>query len=411
MRVDVPESGPGEAHAPTSTAGVLPFQDLAKAAAAGWIAAPSFDDSQLQPASVDLRLGEVAYRLRCSFLPDRGSTVAQKLDAFAIDEIALGEGALLERNAPYLIPLQEELSLPEHVRGKANPKSSAGRVDIFTRVLTDRHARFDEIPPGYEGGLYLEIAPRSFMVRVKTGLSLNQLRLIIGDPGQSRCPDSSLSELQLAAETKILYLDGKAVPPSDLSLSEGLFMSVDLRGGDDGLLGFRARTNSRPIDLSSVAEYAWQDYWEPLVPETGDRLILEPEAFYLLLSRESVVIPPDLAGEMAAYDPTAGELRTHYAGFFDPGFGFRSGSKTEQGSRATLEVRARDVPFAVEHGQPISKLVFERLVKPAAMLYGAEIGSSYQGQRVTLSKHFSSQGEVGQQLALAGAARVPRAGH
>lgn len=385
--------------------GILPFQYLDDAVLEGWIQATDFSKSQLQPASIDLRLGERAFRLKCSFLPDRNSRVEKKLDAFVVDELDLTAGAVLEKNRPYLIPLVEELSLPEHVRGRTNPKSSAGRVDIFARVITDRNARFDDVPPGYSGRLYLEVVPRSFLVKVQQGLSLNQLRLVIGDPGDSRCADADLLDRQSASGAQLLFINNRAVPAHDLTTSEGLFLSVDLAGGDDGLVGFRARKNSEPIDLSSIAHYAWQQFWEPMLPDESQRLILEPEEFYLLLSRESVVVPRDLAAEMAAYDPTAGELRTHYAGFFDPGFGERSEDHSGSGSRATLEVRARDVAFAIEHGQPICKLVFERLLETTELAYGAGIGSSYQGQRVTLSKHFESQGPSGQ-LALPGAARA-----
>jgi dCTP deaminase len=385
--------------------GILPFQALADARNDGWFASEGFRDEQLQPASIDLRLGATAYRLRCSFLPDRGSTVDQKLSAFALDEVDLTEGAILERNRPYLIPLKEELALPDHVRGKANPKSSAGRVDIFTRVLTDNNARFDEIGPGYHGRLYLEVVPRSFMVKAREDLSLNQLRLMAGDHGSARVSDSELLERQMDAKAALLFLDGTPIAAHDLALAEGLFLSLDLQGNAEGYVGFRARRNSRFLDLSAVGKYSWEDFWEPVKPESGARLVLEPEEFYLLLSRESVAVPPDLAAEMAAYDPSAGEFRTHYAGFFDPGFG--SGHVAgAAGSRATLEIRARDVPFMIEHGQPVCRLVFETLLAETELLYGKDIGSSYQGQQVTLSKHFTAQGPTGQ-LVLPDAARTP----
>lgn len=391
----------------TADRGVLPFQCLHDAVRDGWIRSPDFSEGQLQPASVDLRLGARAYRLKCSFLPDRSSAVEDKLEAFALDEIDLTQGAVLEKNRPYLIPLLEEISVPEEVRGRANPKSSVGRVDLFARVITDRNARFDDVPPGYKGRLYLEIVPRSFLVRVQSGLSVNQLRLIKGDPGEARCRDSDLIRRQMNEATALLFVDGKRVSAHDLMLSEGLFLGVGLQGGDDGLVGFRARKNSEPIDLSAIGRYRWEEFWEPIAPDSTGRLVLEPEEFYLLLSRESVVVPEDLAAEMAAYDPTAGELRTHYAGFFDPGFGQRVAKDDLRGSRATLEVRARDVAFAIEDGQPICKLVFEELLEKTELLYGTDIGSSYQRQRVTLSKHFLSQGPEGQ-LALPEAARARR---
>jgi len=283
------------------------------------------------------------------------------------------------------VPLIEELALPEDVRAKANPKSSTGRLDVFTRVLTDRHHRFDEIRPGYRGKLYLEVVPRSFAIQVQSGLSLNQLRLARGDV---RLADEDIRALQ--DEFPLLYLDSHALRESELALAEGLFLSVDLSGPGDRIVGYRAKKNSLPIDLSRIRAYRWTDYWDPVFPEAGGRIVLEPEIFYLLLSAEGVCIPPQIAAEMMAYDPTAGELRTHYAGFFDPGFGYDPvGGR--HGSRAALEVRARDVSFMVEHRQPVCKLALERMAAPAERLYGASLGSNYQGQVTMLSKHFEEQ--------------------
>jgi dCTP deaminase len=268
------------------------------------------------------------------------------------------------------------------VRAKANPKSSTGRLDVFTRVLTDRSRRFDEIAAGYAGKLYLEVVPRTFAIRVRTGLALNQVRLISRD---GRLADSEL--VALHAETPLLYLDSAPVGPAEISLADGLFLSLDVSGSADSIVGYRAKKNSLPIDLTGGAALRWQDFWEPVHPESGRRIVLEPEVFYLLLSAEGVSIPPCYAAEMLAYDPTAGELRTHYAGFFDPGFGYSS-DDSARGSRAALEVRARDVSFMVEHRQPVCKLSFERMAEEPDVLYGADVGSSYQGQRTMLSKHF-----------------------
>lgn len=312
---------------------------------------------------------------------------------YVLEPFSIEDGYILERNCAYLIPLAEELVLPEQVRAKANPKSSTGRLDIFTRVITNNNARFDEVAPGYHGPLFLEIIPRSFLVRVKSGLSLNQLRLMTGDPGEARCSDRELSAMHL--ERPLLLVDDRRVEPLDLDLAEGLFMSLDLTPDEHGHVGYRARRNSSVVDLSRTAHYAWDEFWEPISPAGDRKVILEPEEFYLLLSCESVSIPPSLAAEMTAYDPTAGELRTHYAGFFDPGFGYRE-EGWPSGSRATLEVRARDVAFVVEHGQRVCKLVFERLLEDTQLLYGAGIGSTYQNQKLTLSKHFVSQGPRGQ---------------
>jgi dCTP deaminase len=366
-------------------AGVLPSQLLREAVAREWLQAGPWriPPESIQPASVDLRLGEHGWALRCSFLPDSQSAVEEKFEGLAFEQIDLRDGATLERDRPYLVPLVEQLDLPADVRAKANPKSSTGRLDVFTRVITDRTHRFDEIAAGYRGKLYLEIVPRSFAIRVKTGLSLNQVRLI--------CGEARLSDAELVALNRrrpLLYVDSQPLDQSELSLADGLFLSLDVSGPSEGVVGYRARRNSLPIDLTQGRTLSWGDYWEPVHPERGGRIVLDPEVFYLLLSSEEVSIPPSYAAEMLAYDPTAGELRTHYAGFFDPGFGYWS-DHANHGSRAALEVRARDVSFMVEHGQPVCKLAFERMIEEPDVLYGEDVGSSYQGQQTMLSKHFT----------------------
>jgi dCTP deaminase len=378
-------AGRGVGGAPTP--GVLPSQRLREAIAEQWLVAGPWriPEESVQPASVDLRLGEHAWALRCSFLPDSDSTVEQKIEGIAFERIDLRDGATLERDRPYLVPLIEELRLPDAVSAKANPKSSTGRLDVFTRVLTDRNHRFDEIAGGYRGKLYLEVVPRTFAIRVKTGLALNQVRLM---SGEARLDDEAL--LELHASSPLLYRDSRPLAASELSLADGLFLSLDVSGAAESIVGYRAKKNSLPIDLTQVGALRWRDYWEPVHPERGGRIVLEPEVFYLLLSAEGVSIPPSHAAEMLAYDPTAGELRTHYAGFFDPGFGFHR-DDTAPGSRAALEVRARDVSFMVEHRQPVCKLAFERMCEPPDVLYGKDIGSNYQGQLTMLSKHFAEQ--------------------
>ena len=385
---------------------VLTSQDLRTARDHGWIkggesAAGNFTvpDELIQPASIDLRLGEVAWPLRCSFLPDSESSVEEKLrdlspnDVFG--EVPLSSGAVLERDRPYLVPLIEELHLPENVRAKANPKSSTGRLDVFTRVITDKNHRFDEVRHGYRGKLYLEVVPRSFAIKVTAGLSLNQLRLVQGD---ARLSDTEIYELH--DEFPLLYEGKHPLKASQLSVSNGLFLSLDLEAGVEGerVVGYRAKKNSHPIDLGSRGNRA-ADYWEPVHAEEGNRIVLEPEIFYLLISAERVCIPPEYAAEMMAYDPTAGELRTHYAGFFDPGFGWDPAGH-RFGSRAALEVRARDVPFMIEHRQPVCKLAFEHTREEPDVLYGSELGSNYQGQETMLSKHFGDQTAGLQQMQL-----------
>ena len=369
---------------PDGASGVLPSQLLERAVAAGVIDGGDYKipAGSIQPASVDLRLGEVAYRIRCSFLPGRES-VERKVKGYVLDELDLRrDGAVLETNRPYLIPLIEQVSLPPGVRGRTNPKSSTGRLDVFTRVITDESQSFDEIADGYEGRLYLEVVPLSFTVRVRQGLALNQLRLLTG---RTRLSDEELRARH--RESPVLYRDGRPCADPALGAGDGLLLGLDLRDGPDGRVGYRAKAYAPLLEMGLVDAHRAEDFWEPVTREAGDRIVLAPERFYLLLSDESVVVPPDLAAEMTAYDPTSGELRTHYAGFFDPGFGFDPGGRLK-GSRAALEVRAHDVPFMIEHRQRVCRLTFERMIAAPDRLYGPAIGSSYQGQVETLSKHF-----------------------
>jgi dCTP deaminase len=369
-----------------SDTGVLASQHLETAIKNGWIASTLGDVplENIQPSSLDLRLGDVAYRLRCSFLPD-GVPVEEKLKLYQMGEVSLaGEGGILEQNRPYLVPLVERIDLPTHVRARTNPKSSTGRLDIFTRVITDHSYMFDEIPAGYRGQLYLEVVPRTFTIRLKSGLSLNQLRLAIG-----KCSLDDQDIIDLHRTEPLLYNAGKALGQDDIAVSNGLFVGLDLgRPKGNVHVGYRGKENSNLIDLSKIAYYSPSAFWEDVISEPGGRIVLHPEKFYLLLSKDSVRIPPGYAAEMTAYDPTSGELRTHYAGFFDPGFGHEPTDDGVRGSKAALEVRAHDVPFAVEDGQNICRLSFERLIEPSDRLYGHAAGSNYQDQEIALSKHF-----------------------
>ncbi|MDA4132731.1 MAG: 2'-deoxycytidine 5'-triphosphate deaminase, partial [Thaumarchaeota archaeon] len=336
----------------------------------------------VQPASLDLRLDEVAYRIQCSFLPGR-MAVEEKVKDYIIDELPLHKnGVVLETNRPYLIPLKERLALPEWMKGKANPKSSTGRLDVFTRVITDGSHRFDEIAPGYEGRLYLEVVPLSFPIRVRENLTLNQLRLSIGHPELN---DAELRELN--RREPFLFEDGVPVASEELTLANGMFLGLDLRSDGTRPVGYRARDSAPLLDMTQTDAVDPTPYWERVHGEKGDRVILTPERFYLLMSNEAVSIPPWLASEMTAYDPTSGELRTHYAGFFDPGFGYDP-ERRFYGSRAALEIRAHDVPFMIEHKQRVCKLTFERMLAPPLALYGQSARSSYQGQDDALGKHF-----------------------
>lgn len=357
----------------------------------GWITASddsTIPDANIQPASLDLRLGTVAYRLRCSFLPDN-EPVEEALRRYKADErVALRQsGMILEPNRAYLIPLVEKLALPEWVRARANPKSSTGRLDIFTRVISDKNFMFDRVPPGYHGPLYLEVISHTFPIRVQPGMALNQLRLIVGNTVLS---DEQI--LDLHRETPLLFRNGKPRDTSEVLVGDGLLVGLDLgRPGGQEVVGYSAKYDTKVIDLSNVDSYPARSYWDDVLSETsehGARIVLHPDKFYLLLSLDNIKIPPGYAAEMTAYDPTNGELRTHYAGFFDPGFGYDPNDPEYPGSRAALEVRAHDVPFAVETGQNICKLSFEKMIEPPERLYGAGLRSNYQGQEIALSKHF-----------------------
>jgi dCTP deaminase len=374
--------------------GVLPSQMLAEAISDGWIYTESGEipDSNIQPASLDLQLGDVAYRLRASFLPNN-EPVEEALRRYQMGRVDLtgNGGGILEQNRPYLVPLVERLDLPKTVRAKANPKSSTGRLDVFTRVITDHSWMFDEIRAGYKGRLYLEIVPRAFTIRVQPGLSLNQLRLMVG---REELTDSEVRELH--SKTPLLFRRGAAIPANQLDIHNGLFMGLYL-GREAGMeqIGYRAKENSNLIDLSKEDYYPIRSFWEEVFSEGskhGARIILDQEKFYLLLSEDSIRIPPGYAAEMAAFEARSGEMRTHYAGFFDPGFGHFGDELKLGGSQAALEVRAHDVAFAVEHGQRICKLSFERMVEPPERLYGGyKLASNYQGQQIALSKHFKRQ--------------------
>jgi dCTP deaminase len=337
---------------------------------------------------LDLRLGEVAYRIRCSFLPGEDG-VEQRLKDLTIDELNLHDrGAVLEFGHPYLIPLKERLALPTFLHGKANPKSSTGRLDVFTRVITEHGRRFDEIPSGYDGALYLEVVPLSFPIRVREDLTLNQLRLIAGQP------EVSDDEIRALHERRpILYRHAHPVPTDELPLANGLFLGLDLHGpGNRRRIGYRAKQHAPLLDLTSRSMTDPDQFWDPIFADPDGRIILSPKDFYLIMSEDAVAIPPELACEMTAYDPTSGELRTHYAGFFDPGFGYDNEGRL-RGSKAALEIRAHDVPFMIENGQPVCKLTFERMMQRPLTLYGKDSGSSYQQQAETLSKYFLAQFE------------------
>jgi dCTP deaminase len=355
------------------TSGVLPAQALRQLIEAGALTArPAIRDDQLQPASLDLRLGAVAYRVRASFLAGRGQSVESRLAEFTMHKVNLADGAVLEKNCVYVIPLAERLALPPGITAVANAKSSSGRLDLLTRTITDGGIEFDRIAEGYAGPLYAEVCPRSFSVLVREGQRLNQIRF---REGQAVLTDTELTALH-AQEPLV---------PGDAVISEGLGFSVDLKPATGDLVGYRAKPHAGVIDLDKIGHYPVADFWEELRTRDG-RIILDPGAFYILVSREAVTIPPDYAAEMAPYLAMVGEFRVHYAGFFDPGFGHAAAGGA--GSRGVLEVRCHEAPFVLEHGQVVGRLVYEHMKERPETLYGAGISSNYQGQGLKLAKQF-----------------------
>jgi dCTP deaminase len=355
--------------------GVLPSQTIRTLLDTGAIGVTDpVVDGQIQPASLDLRLGTVAYRVRASFLAGEGRKVEDRLAEFEMHRVDLSQGAVLEKGAVYVVPLMESLNLPEDIQAVANAKSSTGRLDLLTRTITDGGVEFDRITPGYSGPLYAEICPRSFSVLVRPGMRLNQIRF---RSGQAVLTDDELRALH--NETPLV--DGEAV------IADGLGFSVDLSPKEGTLVGYRAKPHTGVIDLDRIGQYEPADYWEEIHTNKG-RIILDPGAFYILVSREAVTIPPMQAAEMSPYLAMVGEFRVHYAGFFDPGFGHSDAGGA--GSRGVLEVRCHEAPFVLEHGQVVGRLVYEQMAELPEQLYGREIASNYQGQGLKLSKHFKA---------------------
>ena len=333
-------------------------------------------ENQYQPASLDLRLGAIAYRVRASFLPGKNATVEQKLEEFAMHEMDITKGGVLERGCVYIIPLLEGLELKHRMSAMGNPKSSTGRLDIFTRLITDKGTEFDQVREGYKGMLYAEVSPRTFSVLVRKGSRLSQIRIRRGNPPSS---DKGMWDLQKEFQVVSSTL-------SEDDIRNGVPVSVDVLGDKSGgLIGYKAKNHAGLIDIDKIQHYEVLDYWEPVYAPRRGGLVLDPQDFYILASREAVKVPPTHAAEMIAYDTLVGEFRVHYAGFFDPGFGDPVAGG--EGSRAVLEVRSYEVPFVIEHGQVVGRLAYERLTAIPDQLYGAT-NSSYQGQGIKLSKHF-----------------------
>jgi dCTP deaminase len=361
----------------TRTSGILADSAIGALFDAGRLKSQApLDGDQIQPASLDLRLGSKALRVRASFMPGPNHTVADKLERLTLHEIDLENGAVLETGCVYIVPLMESLDLPADLSASSNPKSSTGRLDIFTRVMVDRAQEFDKIPAGYTGPLYLEISPRTFPVIVRRGSRLSQIRFRTGHALLTEPEVLALHEAETLVASETPNVSGG-----------GIALSIDLKGtGPDGLIGYRGKHHTSVIDVDQKGAHNVLDFWEPLYSRGRDDLILDPDEFYILVSREAVHVPPLYAAEMTPYDPLVGEFRVHYAGFFDPGFGHAPAGGS--GSRAVLEVRSHEVPFILEHGQIVGRLVYEHMLERPQGLYGSGLGSNYQAQGLKLSKHF-----------------------
>lgn len=368
--------------------GVLSAEMIADAAQRGHIKPDEpLADGQIQPSSLDLRLGPTAYRVTAGFLPGRQRTVADCLAQQGEDVVPIdlaNSSQVLERGHVYIVPLVESLNLPKRMSAKANPKSTTGRLDIFTRLLTDHGQQFDRVPEGYRGRLYAEISPRSFSLRVHAGATLNQLRFVVGSPTPS---DNSLRRLH-RDHTLVYDANGE---PLEANIERGLTLSIDVDfPGQSDIVGYVARNTTSIIDISRIGHYAIDKYWTPIHRPDDGQLLIQPDQFYIFASKERVRIPPDYAAEMLPFDASIGEFRAHYAGFFDPGFGFGDGDV--HGIRAVLEIKAHYVPFFLQDGQVVAKLIYEGMMQRPARVYGQGVGSSYYNQGLTLSKQFAQKG-------------------
>jgi len=357
--------------------GILPSQELEYLVKATReiVAVEPIQEDQYQPASLDLRLGPVAYRVRASFLPGKNATVKQRLEDLAMHEMDISNGGVLERGCVYIVPLLEALSLRSRMSALGNPKSSTGRLDIFTRLISDHGTEFDRVREQYKGPLYAEVSPRTFSILVRKGSKLSQIRIRRGNPPST---DEAMRRLQQEVDL-VGSVDRDEI-------RNGVPVSVDVRGGSSGLIGYRAKNHAGLIDVDRVRHYDAHEYWEPVYAPRRGGLVLDPDDFYILASEKPVKVPPTHAAEMIAYDALVGEFRVHYAGFFDPGFGHPAAGG--EGARAVLEVRSYELPFLIEHGQVVGRLTYERLTAQPNRLYGSSASSSYQGQGIALSKHF-----------------------
>ena len=368
--------------------GILPSQEIRELIRNGKIRSRiEIADDQIQPASIDLRLGNIAYQVKASFLPSE-SPIGPRIRELQLAEIDLSKPALLKPLNVFIVPLVESLALPPDVSGKANPKSTTGRLDIFTRLMTESGAEleFEDVPKGYSGDLYVEIVPRTFPIIVRAGTKLNQLRFFRGNPEKD---DEQLRDV--ARRHQLVYYDNgdtRTIP----IIRAGLRISVDLQGSEkQTIVAYKAKKKCPAIDLAKVSAYDVAEFWDPVM--SPNKMVLRPGDFYLITSKERVGVPPSYAAEMEPYDPSIGEFRVHYAGFFDPGFGHGVSGEIK-GTKAVLEVRAHEVPILLEDGQIIGRLIYHKMAECPDKVYGQAIGSSYQQQGLALSKQFRTTTSV-----------------
>lgn len=367
--------------------GILPSQTIRAYIDSGKIISPApITEKQIQPASVDLRLGGKAYEVRASFLPGPQLTIRKKIEDLLIREVDLEPQAVLPKGSVFIVPLIESLALPGRVWGKANPKSTTGRLDIFTRLITEGGREFENVRPGYSGELFLEIVSRTFPIVLRKGMSLNQLRFIRGNP-----PSSDGRLTKLAQTEQLAYEDDQS--KLDPDIDRGLGVQVDLEGnGESRVVAYKARHNAPPVDLNKIDFYEVEDFWDVIRSPGRKGLILSPGDFYILASSNRISVPPTHAAEMVPFDPSIGEFRIHYAGFFDPGFGYGV-----NGTKAVLEVRAHEVPIFLDDRQLVGKLMYHKMAALPEKIYGPSIGSSYQQQGLTLSKQFKREAKIEEQ--------------
>jgi dCTP deaminase len=368
--------------------GILPSQELRELIADGIVCGPQIGEDQIQPSSIDLRLSHEAYLVTASFLPGTSTTLLNKAAANGMlrERIDISSPTVLSPGLIYIIPLMESLDLPPDIFGIANPKSTTGRLDIFTRLITDVGDEFERVRRGYSGKLFIEVVSQTFPIVVQAGMRLNQLRLARGR--HIFAGDRALRKLDQREDLVVADED-----TAQASVDRGLRLTVDLEGNGSGIVAYQAKKTATPIDLSRIDYYEIAEFWKPIHRSDKLQCVLEPGEFYILASKQRVRVPPGFAAELLPYDLATQEFRVHYAGFFDPGFGYGMGGEVP-GTRAVLEVRASQMPILLEDDQFVGRLNYYRMAAPPDKIYGGGIGSSYQLQGLALSKQFKREQQI-----------------